>query len=235
MPELISILDHDAVLEELVPADQLQQARRISRTPMVRLPTGPWTESEDAQRARGGYGLFVVEGTLIRRVGVGGRFGAELLGPGDLLRPWQYDGGDSHALPFESAWRIVSPTSLAVLDLAWAGRVAQWPQLGAELAGRALERSRRLVMGMAIVQQPRLDERLWLLFWDLADRFGRVHADGVHLDLPLTHEVLSYLAAARRPPVSSALSRLAADGKLRRTGGTWVLCGDPPGPELSGA
>jgi CRP-like cAMP-binding protein len=81
---------------------------------------------------------------------------------------------------------------------------------------------------MAIVQQPKLDIRLWLLFWELADRYGVVRRDGVHLDLPLTHEVLSHLAAARRPSVSGALSRLAADGKVRREGRGWVLCGQAP-------
>ena len=103
-----------------------------------------------------------------------------------------------------------------------------WPQLGAELAGRALGRSLRLVTAMAIAQQPRLDVRLWMLFWDLADRFGKVHADGVHLDLPLTHEVLSHLAGARRPSVSGALTRLAEEGRLHRSGRHWVLSGGPP-------
>ena len=67
-----------------------------------------------------------------------------------------------------------------------------------------------------------------MLFWELADRYGHVHADGVHLDLPLTHEVLSHLAGARRPSVSGALTRLADEGRLRRSGRHWVLSGDPP-------
>ena len=95
-----------------------------------------------------------------------------------------------------------APTRLAVLDPRWTARAAAWPQLGAELAGRALSRSLRLVIGAAIAQQPRLEVRLLMLFWDLADRYGKVHPDGIHLDLPLTHEVLSHLAGARRPSVS---------------------------------
>ena len=87
---------------------------------------------------------------------------------------------------------------------------------------------------MAIVQLPRLDDRLWMLFWELADRYGRVHADGVHLDLPLTHEVLSHLAAARRPSVSGALARLSDAGRVRREGRDWVLLGEPPDPETAG-
>ena len=86
----------------------------------------------------------------------------------------------------------------------------------------------RLVITMAIAQQPKLDIRLWMLFWELADRYGKVHADGIHLELPLTHEVLSHLAGARRPSVSGALTRLAEDGRLTRSGRNWVLSGERP-------
>ena len=81
---------------------------------------------------------------------------------------------------------------------------------------------------MAIAQQPKLDIRLWMLFWELADRYGKVHPDGIHLELPLTHEVLSHLAGARRPSVSGALTRLAEDGRLTRSGRNWVLSGERP-------
>ena len=57
-----------------------------------------------------------------------------------------------------------------------------------------------------------------MLFWELADRYGKVHPDGIHLELPLTHEVLSHLAGARRPSVSGALTRLAEDGRLHALG-----------------
>jgi CRP-like cAMP-binding protein len=87
---------------------------------------------------------------------------------------------------------------------------------------------------MAIVQVPRLDDRLWMIFWELADRYGRVHRDGVHLDVPLTHELLSHLSAARRPSVSGALTRLSEQGRLLRAGRGWVLVGDPPHAGVTG-
>jgi CRP/FNR family cyclic AMP-dependent transcriptional regulator len=55
-----------------------------------------------------------------------------------------------------------------------------------------------------------------------------VRADGVYVELPLTHEILSHLAGARRPSVSAALTRLASDGRLRREGQRWILSGEPP-------
>ncbi len=226
------VLEEDRALCEVVVPGLARQAQRASMAGVVRRRVGSWDAARDSGLARGGFGLLVLDGVLIRRVGVEGRFGAELLSTGDLLRPWQHD-GEAGALPFEMAWRIVAPLRLAVLDRSWVMRMAAFPDVAAELTGRALERSRRLATLMAIAQQPRLDQRVWLLFWELADRHGRVHRDGVHLDLRLTHEVISHLVAARRPSVSTALSKLAGRGILRREGGGWILTGPPP-PEAPG-
>jgi len=175
-------------------------------------------------RARG-FGLLILAGLLVRRVG---RFGAELLGSGDIVRPWEHDGEET-TVPFDTTWRVLAPTRLAVLDLAWARRMAPFPEIAGTLIGRAMDRSRRLAVNMAIAQHPRLEVRLEVLLWHLAERLGRVHADGVHLDLPVTHETLGNLIAARRPSVSAALGGLAERGVVRRDGDGWVLLGDPPG------
>ena len=169
----------------------------------------------------------MLDGVLVRRVGYGGRFGAELLADGDLLRPWEFDGEDT--IGFETGWRVLTPDAPGrarpAVDRADG---AATRASGPALAGRALARSRRLTAMMAIAQQPRLDDRLWMLFWELADRHGRVHADGVHVDLPLTHEVLSHLVA-RPPPVGLGRADEAGRrGGVRRNGRGWVLHGEPP-------
>jgi CRP/FNR family transcriptional regulator, cyclic AMP receptor protein len=86
------VLDEDTELAELVPNAQLQTARQASLATVIEMPSGWWNARVDAERAREGYGLLVLDGVLMRRVGVGGRFGAELLADGDLLRPWEFDG-----------------------------------------------------------------------------------------------------------------------------------------------
>lgn len=227
-PPPVAVLDADAGLRDVV-RERTGRARNASLAGVLTLRTGSWNAREQADLARGGFGLLVLEGVLLRRVGIEGRYGAELLAQGDVLRPWQHD-GEEGVIPFETTWRVVVAARLAILDLRWAARMAQFPEVGGELAGRCLDRSLRLATIMAIVQQPRLDQRLWLLFWELADRYGKVHRDGVHIDLPLTHEVISHLAAARRPSVSAALSRLSARGVLRRDGRHWVVTGDVPSP-----
>jgi CRP/FNR family transcriptional regulator, cyclic AMP receptor protein len=225
MPSLRTcVLDEDVELAGVVVDSRRDEARRASVTGVVTTPAGTWAQPRHGPRAGTGYGLLALDGLLARRVGRDGRYGAELLAAGDLLRPWDSD--HMASTHFETSWRVFEPARFAVLDIAWATRMAAYPQVGAEIAGRALTRARRLVNMMAIAQHPRLEHRLLLLFWELADRFGHVHPDGVHLDLPLTHEVLSHLAAARRPSVSGALSRLAESGALLRAGRGWILAGE---------
>jgi hypothetical protein len=223
----VVVLDADPELAERLDGDRLVQARRLSVTRALQRRAGVWDAREDAPLAHDGLGLLVLEGLLVRRVGMAGRHGAELLGAGDVLQPAQDDGGAA-TLVFAATWRVLAPLRLAVLDLAWMGRLAPYPEVMAALATRIMLRSRRLAALLAIVQHPRLEDRLRLLFWELADRHGRVTRDGVRLDLPLTHELLADLIGASRPSVSTALGRLERGGHLRRTEGGWLVLSAPP-------
>jgi CRP/FNR family transcriptional regulator, cyclic AMP receptor protein len=123
---------------------------------------------------------------------------------------------------------VLSPCRMAMLGRAFTARLAPYPEVTSALFSRAVARARNLAASMAIVHQPRIEVRLHVLFWLLADRWGTMHADGVHLPLRLTHVVLGELVAARRPSVTRALSELAARDAVRWTGKTWLLDGDPP-------
>jgi CRP-like cAMP-binding protein len=95
-----------------------------------------------------------------------------------------------------------------------------------------LDRSRNLAINMAIIHQARVNVRLLMLLWHLADRWGRVRSEGVVLPLHLTHSVLADLVAARRPTVTSALTELARLGLVIPLDRGWLLSGDPPGELL---
>ncbi len=174
-----------------------------------------------------GIGLLVLRGLLIRRVGVGGGFGAELLGQGDLLRPWQGEGAQSSLSP-TTGWHVLEATRIAVLDKRAAARLARYPELTGRLVAKALERSRNLATAMAIAHHARIELRLHMLFWHLADRWGRVRRDGVSVPLRLTHSILADLVSARRPSVSTCLGELSRRGVIQRDGREWLLRGDPP-------
>jgi CRP/FNR family transcriptional regulator, cyclic AMP receptor protein len=225
--EIASVLDSDVDLLEAVAPQHRDRALHESRARVLRVERGEWDARHDAQEVRGGHGLLVLSGVLVRRVGITDHIGAELLGPGDLLRPLEHD-GEQATLPFEATWRALEVLRLAVLDHRWSVRMCQYPDVGIAITARAMLRSRRLANTLVIASHPRLDERLRLLLWEFADRYGTVHPDGVHLRLPLTHEVLAELAAARRPSVSTALGRLTRAGDIERRDGLWVLRGEPP-------
>ena len=131
-------------------------------------------------------------------------------------------------LPRTTGWRVLQSARLAVLDKRAAERLARYPELTGRIAARALERSRNLAINMAIVHHRRVEVRLHMLFWHLAERWGRVRTDGIILPLHLTHAVLADLVSVRRPSVSSALSALAERGIVHRVGQDWLLLGEPP-------
>lgn len=194
--------------------------------PVARIPRGRWSGYHGLPED-GSIGLLVLDGLLIRRVGIDGRFGSELLGQGDLLRPWQLAEAGSSVHP-TTGWRVLETVRVAVLDAPVAQRLARYPELTGALVARALDRSRNFAVNMAIVHQPRVEVRLEMLFWHLADRWGRVGSDGVRLPMRLTHTVLADLVAARRPTVSTALAKLAQEGKVIHAESFWLVPGQPP-------
>jgi CRP/FNR family transcriptional regulator, cyclic AMP receptor protein len=224
--DIVEVLRREPDLALGLAEPELGVARQACRARTVTIAKGDW-DPRARHREPDGFGLFLLDGLIVRRVGRAGRFGAELLGPGDLLRPWQTVGAFA-TLPFEPVWSVVAPAEVALLDAAFARRAAPFPTVAVQLVDRAMLRSRHLALTLAIVQQPRVDRRLHWLFWHLADRWGRTGPQGVRLELPLTHSLLGELVAAQRPSVTTALSSLAAEGKVERDGGTWLLRGEPP-------
>jgi CRP/FNR family transcriptional regulator, cyclic AMP receptor protein len=225
--EQVAVLRADPELAGRLDDRRRADAQRLSVAMVLRRAVGAWDVTRDAAYGADGLGLLVLRGVLVRRVGLEGRFGAEVLSVGDLLQPAAHDGEEA-TLPFDATWQVLSSLRLAVLDLAWLARMAPFPEVAAEITRRVIVRSRRLGSMLAITQHHRLEDRLRLLFWDLADRYGRVGPDGVRLELDLTHELIGQLVAAHRPSVSVALARLEHSGYLRRDGRTWLIRGTAP-------
>jgi len=222
------VLREDPELADAIPPARRQAAVEECVAREISVPAGGWHPPEAVE----GIGVLVLGGLIVHRVGIDGRYGAELLGQGDLLRPWQTEPESITPLRVTTAWSIVDRARLAVLDDDFVPYVARYPELAAGLLARAIQRSRNLLVNIAIVHQARVDVRLHMLLWHLAARWGRVRSDGTALPLRLTHNVLADLVAARRPTVTSALSDLSRRGLVRFRDDTWVLSGDPPGALL---
>jgi len=223
-PHRVRLLDADSDLgADLSPAE-FELARRYAVIDVASLRPGvhdPWTISSADL-----LGLLVIEGTLIRRVQVAERRCGELVGPGSIVRPWDHFG--EHApLPFEVSWRVIEPVVVGLLDLQLINVGARCPQLIHGILRRAIERSYALALDVAIHTLQHLELRLLVLFWHLADRFGRVTAEGIIIPLRLSHSDIAELIGSQRPSVSVRLSALAKrDVLIRRRDRTWMLHGE---------
>jgi hypothetical protein len=226
--EVISLLDADPELAEHVePADR-ERARRASVTRLRHLSAGQWDAEATLERESYHRGFLIVDGLLGREVEVLGRRCLELLGEADVMRPWRWDPDGSH-VQAEVGWVVLEPARLAVLDHRLIQQISPWPQLGVELFSRGIRRAHALGVALAIAHHPRVDDRLLLTLWFMAERWGRVRPDGIVLDLPLSHERLALLVGAHRPSVTTAMGDLVKAGLLsRREDGAWMLHGEPP-------
>jgi CRP/FNR family cyclic AMP-dependent transcriptional regulator len=220
----VALLDADPDLGMGVPPDQAEMARSRAVAVVLELEPPSWDTAELAARAEPGWlGLSVLDGLLIRRVEVGKRSACELFGPTDLIRPWDTD-GDYDPLPISVSWIVLKRTRLAVLDTGFVLRIARWPTITSRIVSRVAQRARYLTLTQAVTHLPRAYVRLLILFWLLAERWGKVSTEGVYVTLPLTHEVLAMLIGAHRPTVTIALQRLTRAGFLiRERSDRWLL------------
>jgi len=220
-----SIVEEDPDLLKGLDQAAVDSIRRVA-VDVMHVDPGPWTRATEPPRPV--YGLFVLDGVLSRGVVIQGRRSAELLGPGDILRPAASDELDS-SVDFEVAWDVLEPTRIALLDRDFASAIAPWPELTGAVMDRIMRRAHALAFHLAVSHLKLVEMRLLVILWYYADRWGRVTPGGVLLPLRMTHSLLARIVGARRPSVSTALGRLQDRGLVERTeNGQWLLLGSPP-------
>lgn len=224
---MVGVLEAESSLGTHLDPTSLLAARREAFAPLLSLDRGPWDWERAPMAPGSSLGMLVLEGMLSRRQDVGELTFVELLGDGDLLRPWSSE--ESTTLASAASWRVLAPTRIALLDRDFALRTRHWPEIAAALLERSSLRSRALVITLAIHGAVRVRDRLLLMLWHLADRWGHVTPRGTVLPIALTHETLAQLIGARRSPVTVALGELRREGLVRRERrGVWLLSGEPP-------
>lgn len=221
----VRALEADPELLAAVPASSRDAARKGLEAKSVAAARGPW--NPDGLSDASDLGILVLEGLLTRNVEIGGSRSSEILGPGDVLRPWDDDSA-LQPVPSETTWMVLDPAAFAVLDQQWRLLAGRWPDMGAELLSRIVRRTRWLAVLNAITNMRGVDRRVLLLLWHLAGNWGKVTPSGTLVPFGLTHEVIAELIGARRPSVTTALTALEQDGKLERVQEGWLLHGGPP-------
>ena len=225
----VHVLDLDPDLGATLPPARLAEARSRLVARLHTVPQGPWAEAPALDADPGQLGLLILDGVVARELLMDDNVSTELLGQGDLIRPWQTH-GPSRLLRAEVRWTVLQSARMAALGPGFARALAQFPEIGPVLIERVTERAHRVALGQAISQLNGVDRRILALFWHLAERWGRMTGDGVVVPLALPHRIIAQLVGARRPTVSTAIVRLVEHGVLeRRSGGTWVLHGEPVG------
>ena len=216
----IALLDVDPDLAGRASPAEIAAIRDKLTAPVYRLPSG--TMPVPSRRSGAGHlGYLVLKGLLLYEVSACGRATAELLGVGDLVRPWARD--PLGTLASTARWVVLDQVLLADLGLVNNSRLADSRDIVESLVLRCSERAEAVAIQRSITAHVRVDLRVLAYLWHLADRFGVVVPGAVKLDIPLTHAVLARLVGARRPTVTTALIGL---GYLRREWRAFVLVGD---------
>ncbi len=116
----------------------------------------------------GRLGFLTLNGLLARDVVLGGHTCTELLGEGDIVQP-SVPSSDDRLVRYHVLWHILVPSRIAVLDDAFARKLAEWPQVMSTLLERAVRRTLRMSVHQALLQLSPVETRLLVLFWHLAD------------------------------------------------------------------
>lgn len=223
----VRILEADPELGHGLTPAQLAAARHELVAVAGTVEPGDWEPLKDLSEDDRHLGLLVIDGLLLRDIAVASTTCAELVGKGDVLRPWEHF-GDQAPMPYEVSWRVLEPTRIAVLDRRSGEVVCRYPELMTALVARTVARAHALALSLAVTCITGVRIRLLVLLWHLADRWGRVTPNGVFVPLRLTHETLGKLIGARRPSVSTALGELQGAGLVDAGSEGWTLHGDAP-------
>lgn len=220
----VRLLEVDPELASGLAEEEAARASKYLLARTTTIPAGGWEPLHDCTRQDSKtLGMLVIDGLLTRRVDVRGGSSLELIGPGDVIRPWDGDRAPDDVMRTTS-WTALCSTEVAWLDDEFALVAARWPEVAAGLIRRCMQRTSSLSCHLAISHIVGVEMRILRLLGHLAERWGRVTRDGVLVPVPLTNEMVGTIIGARAPSVSTALGKLSqADLVVRRPDGSWLL------------
>jgi CRP-like cAMP-binding protein len=218
----MTLLGHDAGPASTPDERGWELVWRACQGRAIEVSPGAWELPARAGSRDDLVGWAVIEGLICREVALRDRHMLELLGPGDVVLPTGVP--DPPELGEPPRLTATVQTTLMVLGLPFIRAAARWPTVLAVVNRRLESQRQRLAIQAVIAHVPRAEHRLLLQMWHLAGRWGRTTSEGTVLTLPLTHDLLGQLAAARRSTSTLALSALESEGIIRRLDdGCWLL------------
>lgn len=228
MDGIVRLLEVDPDLGSGLEPEAFATAESEILVRTVEAPRGAWDLEQTWAATGAELALLMLDGVIARDAGVGRRVSLEVLGTGDALRPWPKD-RHAEALKVRLRFNVMEPARFAILDGAFVQRAARWPVVIGQVTGRVMGRSTSATLRLLIHQVVRIDDRVLLSLWGLAERFGRVTPDGILVPVPINHTMMARFVGAQRPTVSQAVGELTRRGEVERLeDGGWLLKGDFP-------
>jgi CRP/FNR family transcriptional regulator, cyclic AMP receptor protein len=222
---VVRLLEVDPDLGEDMDPEARERATASLRVRVFKVAKGRW---EPPEIDHGSTGLLLLDGLMVRTLSLGPASSAEVVGPTDIIRPWETNLIPS-VLPSTAEWRVLHDVRVALIDGRATAIIGHWPELAAAVSGRLLRRARSLSFLMAAQHFVRVEDRLLAALWHLASMWGRVTPQGTLVPFRLTHEMLGNIVGARRPTTTTAVRSLTSQGRLSQTHDRfWLLLGDPP-------
>src|SRR3954462_525413 len=161
MSEMVRLLEADPDLGRELSPEAFEEAAAGLGARTVEVSRGRWDFPAAWTETNAELGLLNVEGVLLSEVAVGVRMSLEVLGPGDLLRPWP-----ARRFPpqIEVIGRVTAPQDarLAVLDTHVIAQAMRWPSILGQVVDRSMGRTSSATLRLLIQQVVRIDERLLL-------------------------------------------------------------------------
>lgn len=220
---LIRLLDAEPSLARGIDREVLDEARESLIAEVLKVEAGPWEDAHKIPDSPLFLGYLILEGAFTREIAVTGRPSLELLGPGDLVRPWVIPRA-LDVMHVADDWSLISTGHMAVIGEEFHRQAQAYPSILTVLMDRVVARSRWLGFHLALCQLSRIDHRLLLTFRYVAERWGTNAARGVDIPIHLSHRNLAALIGARRPKVSSALTTLSEEGLIEQhKDGSWTF------------
>ncbi len=234
MDGLVRVLEVDPDLGQGLDPDGFVAAKRELVADTLTVARGVWELDPTWASTGAVLGLLLLAGVLARDLVIGRRRSLEILGPGDIVRPWP---SDRHPGAFDVDLRFTAlePVRFAALDARFVARAARFPGVMSQITGRVMGRATSASLRLIVHQVVRIDDRVLVSLWGLAERFGRVTPDGVLLPLAINHTMMARFVGAQRPTVSQAVGQLTRRGEVERlTDGGWLLKGSFPAHVMPG-
>ena len=219
----VRLLDAEPSLARGIERRILDEAREKLVVETRDLDPGDWEEAGKKPASPLFLGYLILDGAFTREVVLSSKPSIELLGPGDLIRPWVVPHALDRMHVYDS-WGLLSAGRIAVIDEDFHRQAQDFPSVMTVLIDRVVARSRWLGFHVAVCQLPRIDHRLLLTFRYVAERWGIQESNGIKIPFRLSHRSLSALIGARRPKVTSAVGNLTDQGLIERAeDGTWTF------------